>query len=327
MPPLTYFAAGTVSISDFFRFVSERAACGLVFDIGHLWTVYRYTGSWKSRALEQFAEGFLATFPLERVVEIHVAGLTTHESSLETGTRMTRHQRDCELPYWTDAHMAPIPSVLFDLLDQVLHHPRLTALKGLALEVDTKPIELIVDEFDVFLRRYRDVLPEREPAASGGPPVFSSRLAAGPSVDSALREEVRKAYDRYARVVSGRMDPAGDEWTGPFACLEDLDRYRSVYLPYEIVRWGGDVEAMFPEVCCRLAERGVDLSRFVSFWFREPRASAGSYDFFLIKIERFLEFVHEAAPELDAVAAGEAEELRRAYAAANEPVVPAVDEV
>jgi hypothetical protein len=43
------------------------------------------------------------------------------------------------------------------------------------------------------------------------------------------------------------------------------------------------------------------------------------YDFFLIKIERFVEFVLEEAPESVAVAEQEAEELRRAYDRANEP--------
>ena len=76
---------------------------------------------------------------------------------------------------------------------------------------------------------------------------------------------------------------------------------------------------MFPQSCRRLVERGVPLSRFVPFWFRRPRRLSGPYDFFLIKIERFVEFVLEEAPELVAVAEQEAEELRRAYDLANEP--------
>ena len=55
--------------------MTDRAACGLVLDIGHLWTVYRYTGSWRRQRLEDFAAQFLEAFPMERVVEIHVAGL------------------------------------------------------------------------------------------------------------------------------------------------------------------------------------------------------------------------------------------------------------
>jgi hypothetical protein len=225
--------------------------------------------------------------------------------------------------------MAPIPPVLFDMLDQVLQQPRLTALKGLALEVDTKPVELIVEEFESFLRHYRGAVPEGKAVA------FEDRCSAyhepaeASSVAASIRDEVevREGYERYARIVSGRTEPAGDEWTGPYASCDELDRYRTVYLPHEILCWGGDVQAMFPDTCRGLAGQGVALSRFVSFWFREARASVGSYDFFLIKIERFLEFVREAAPDLVELATGEAEQLRRGYAAANEPAIPASEQV
>ena len=80
---------------------------------------------------------------------------------------------------------------------------------------------------------------------------------------------------------------------------------------------------MFPESCRRLSSRGVPLSRFVPFWFRQPRPLSGTYDFFLVKIARFLEFVREEAPELDRVAEREADELRLAYHLANEPAIPA----
>jgi hypothetical protein len=78
MPPLTYFACGSVSIPAFFQHIADRASCGLVLDIGHLWTVYRYTGAWRRRSVEQFLAEFLDDFPLERVIEIHVAGLAPH---------------------------------------------------------------------------------------------------------------------------------------------------------------------------------------------------------------------------------------------------------
>jgi hypothetical protein len=100
-----------------------------------------------------------------------------------------------------------------------------------------------------------------------------------------------------------------------------LDLYRSVYLPYEILHWGGKVEDMFVESCRRLRQRGVSLDGFVAFWFREPRPLSDIYDFFLLKVDRFVEFVHEVAPELQGIAEREAEELRCAYRFANEPGV------
>lgn len=326
MPPLTYFVAGTLTIPTFFRVVTEKVPCGLVLDLGHLWTVFRYTGAWRTTSLVQFVDAFLSEFPMDRVVEIHVAGLAIHESSLAVHSELVETRRDDSLPAWTDAHAAPIPPVLFEMLDQILCHPCLTSLRGLALEVDTKPVELIVDECAGFSQRYAAVFSQvkadmRVSCDRGDTPVQREPVSAS------IRHALGEAYDQYARVVAGRANPEGPEWNQRPACTEELEMYRSVYLPYEILHWGGEVEAMFPESCRRLNERDVPLSRFVMFWFRQPRPLSGSYDFFLLKIERFLEFVHEEAPELDAIAEREAGELRQAYHSANEPAVPAVSEL
>jgi uncharacterized protein len=80
---------------------------------------------------------------------------------------------------------------------------------------------------------------------------------------------------------------------------------------------------MFIESCRRLRERDVSIEGFVKFWFREPRPLSGTYDFFLLKVDLFVQFVHEVAPELHGIAEHEAEELRHAYRFANEPGVPA----
>lgn len=79
---------------------------------------------------------------------------------------------------------------------------------------------------------------------------------------------------------------------------------------------------MFVESCRRLRERDVSLDGFVAFWFREPRPLSGTYDFFLLKIQRFVEFVREVAPELQDIAESEAAQLRHAYHYVNEPDVP-----
>ena len=83
---------------------------------------------------------------------------------------------------------------------------------------------------------------------------------------------------------------------------------------------------MFPKSCRQLTDEDVSLPRFVPFWFRQPRPLTGTYDFFLLKIERFLEIVREAASELTGIAEREAEELGQAYDSANEPAVPAASE-
>lgn len=322
MPPLTYFVAGTMSIPRFFRVVSEQAPCGLVLDVGHLWTVFRYSGAHRTMSLTRFVKVFLNEFPMDRVVEIHVAGLAIHESHRALASRLRGGMGDDALPAWIDAHAAPIPTVLFEMLDQILGHPQLTSLKGLALEVDTKPIELIVDEFAEFSRRYGPLFDRLSNAEQAAPGSEIRAVSEGPR-STPSTQTLEEAYDRYARVVAGKTEPAGTEWSQDTASSQDLDLYRSVYLPYEILHWGGEVEDMFVESSRRLRERDVSLDGFVAFWFREPRPCSGIYDFFLLKVDRFVEFVHEVAPELRGIAEREAEELRRAYRFANEPGVPA----
>ncbi|MDC8447618.1 MAG: DUF692 family protein [Nitrospira sp.] len=321
MPPLTYFVAGTMSIPKFFRVVSEQAPCGLVLDVGHLWTVFRYSGAHRAMSLTRFVDEFLNEFPMDRVVEIHVAGLAVHASHRALAPRLSGGMGDDALPAWIDDHAASIPTVLFEMLDQILCHPERTSLKGLALEVDTKPVELIVDEFAEFSRRYGSLF--RRPSYTEQAEL-DFKIRSLPEGQMAIPDMpiLQAAYDRYACVLVGKAEPVGTEWNQGTAGIQDLDLYRSVYLPYEILHWGGKVEDMFVESCRRLRERDVSLDGFVAFWFRKPRPFSGIYDFFLLKVERFVEFVDEIAPELQDIAEAEAQELRRAYRFANEPAVP-----
>ena len=320
MPPLTYFVAGTMTIPAFFHRIAQTAPCGFVLDIGHLWTVFRYSGAWRTTSLTQFVEEFLDEFPMGRVVEIHVAGLAVHASSVAGTSYLKDAKAEGTLPAWTDAHGAPIPPVLFEMLDMVLTHPRLTALRGLALEVDTKTIPMIVDEFARFSSRYGAVATQMRHTETGSP--HSQREAGSrlptEQVSAATRQELAADYVRYARVVTGQLEPTGSEWSRPTACIDELDLYQSVYLPYEILIWGGEIDAMFPDTCRRLVTQGVSLSQFVSFWFTRPQSTPGPYDFFLVKIAQFLAFVRDVMPELIDVAEQEAETLRHGYDFANE---------
>ncbi|MDP1948136.1 MAG: DUF692 family protein [Nitrospirota bacterium] len=314
MPPLTYFSPGTIPIPHFFRLVTARVPCGLVLDIGHLWTVYRYTAARRRTSLEQFIKEFLDEFPLERVVEIHVAGLACHESS-------DGAERAEELPEWIDAHAAPIPPVLFTLLEQVLAHPNLVSLRAVALEVDTKPIETIVEEYAEAVRRFSPVVQQamaRGMAAAWSIAGVRPSCSAPEPMSESDRQQLRDDYARYAQIISGQIPATGPEWQDVAADQAGLISYRASYLPHEILRWGGDLVEMFPQTCKLLAERGVCLTEFVAFWFRVPRPLTQSYDFFLLKIDRFLEFVTESAPDVRISAQEEGDQLRLAYAQANE---------
>jgi uncharacterized protein len=321
LPPLTYFAAGTIPIPHFFRLVTALAPCGLVLDIGHLWTVYRYTAACRRASLEQFVREFLDEFPLERVVEIHVAGLACHESVGERGG-------DEELPEWIDAHAAPIPSILFTMLEQVLAHSNLVSLRGVALEVDTKPVEMIVEEYAEAVRRFSLLVQQTMARGMATERSFDQTLlprsVQGP-IGQSDRQQLRDDYARYAQIISGQALMAGPEWQDVAAEASGVTRYRTSYVPHEILHWGGDLAEMFPQTCRILAERNVCLTEFVVFWFRSPRPLTHSYDFFLLKIERFLEFVTERAPDAYVCAQQEGDLLRLAYAQANEVVEPVME--
>jgi hypothetical protein len=333
MPPLTYFAFGDLPVPEFFRLVAEATPCGLVLDIGHLWTVSRYTGAWRSQSLEEFVQTFLERFPLDRVIQIHVAGLAVHET---IGLAPSNQGAECsvpvpvfgadgapvprrEPPWWIDAHGAPIPDVLFDMLEQVLAHPGLANLKGIALEVDTKSIPEIVREFGAFRRRFARWAERSGPVGIGGntSAVTAARPDARLSADHEAGADLAHLYADYARAAAGvdreaiRRLPALGIQPGT------IEAYRT-YLRHEILAWGGALTDMFPQTCKALERAGVTLGEFVAFWFREARPVTTPYDFFLLKVERFLEFVGETLLSAAALAAREADELRQAYQTANE---------
>ena len=320
-PPLTYVGFGDLTMAEFFRLVTDRTPCGVVLDIGHLWTVYRYTGEWRRRPLTAFLADFLEAFPLERVVEIHMAGLALHPGV------PSRTQAAEEPPFWPplwiDAHGAPIPDVLSDMLAQVLEHQGLVNLKGVALEVDTKPIPTIVEEFAQAQARFGPRVAHEPRDARDNLPSLSRLF--GPLKPTRQTEQtdmdqidiLAEQYDRYAQIVTGRA-ATGLPVLGQDASA--LPLYSEYYLPYEILEWGGAVREMFPETCRCLDRAGIPLNGFVRFWFREPRANDQAYDFFLLKITRFVEFIREVQPAASDTAEREAQALRDGYRAACEQV-------
>ena len=319
IPPLTYFGFGDLSVAGFFRRIVTQASCGLVLDIGHVWTVYRYSGCWRRQSLNEFLVAFLNEFPLERVVQIHLAGLDVHETAQKT----MRERFDADVamqerpPLWIDSHGAPIPNVLWDMLAQVFSHPRLMHLKGIALEVDTKPVSCIVSEFMRLSAQCREwsaglddvsVTTEATNVRHLALPVFEHI------------EELDRQYEEYARIVTNQARTPSNGLALLEPEMDLLDLYRRQYLPVEILEWGGNLQDMFLQTCRELDRRGVSLAAFVEYWFGEPRSSHVEYDFFLLKIGRFLEFIQTVAPDAAILASREAAELREAYQAACEQI-------
>jgi uncharacterized protein len=316
IPPLTYFAFGDLSVPNFFRRIVAQAPCGLVLDIGHVWTIYRYTGERRRRGLHEFMADFLDRFPLERVVQIHVAGLAEHGwSDGITSAAVGGTSTFTAPPHWIDAHGAPIPEVLFDMLTQVLDRSNLIHLKGIALEVDTKPISQIVAEYERFCERLASFpMPAPVPSRHAE---FNNPMQSETPRDRE-EEELSHQYRKYVAIITGQMTPS----ILPSLGVEPdaLDIYLRRYLPHEILEWGGNVTEMFPETCRELAKEGVTLLSFVDFWFQAPRWAKNPYDFFLLKLDRFVEFVQGCMPDIAHVAVREAEQLRDAYQTACEPI-------
>jgi len=202
------------------------------------------------------------------------------------------------------------------------------SLRAVALEVDTKPIEMIVEEYAEAVRRFSLLVQQTMARGRAGEQLTG--LAPRPaSVQEPMcqsdRQQLRDDYARYAQIISGQAPMTGPEWQEAAAEATGVTRYRTSYVPHEILHWGGDLAEMFPQTCRTFAERGICLTEFVTFWFRSPRPLTHSYDFFLLKIERFLEFVTERVPDARVCVQQECDSLRLAYAQANEVGEPVME--
>ena len=160
------------------------------------------------------------------------------------------------------------------MLEQVLNHSNLVSLRAVALEVDTKPIDMIIEEYVEAVRRFSPLVQQamaRRTAVKQVIEPMLHRISAPESVCLSDRQQLRDDYVRYAQIISGHVSVTGPEWQEVAGEASGLTRYRTSYVPHEILRWGGDLTEMFPQTCRAIAERGVCLSEFVSFWFRSSR--------------------------------------------------------
>jgi uncharacterized protein (UPF0276 family) len=82
-------APGEMPDGDFFAAVAEEADCLILLDLHNLWA--------NARNGRDPVERVLAALPLERVVELHLAGGMEKDG------------------YWLDAHSGPVPPALLDL--------------------------------------------------------------------------------------------------------------------------------------------------------------------------------------------------------------------
>lgn len=98
---------GELSDGAFVAAVSNAASCDILLDLHNIWS-NECNGRQKVR-------DFLAEIPLERVLEVHLAGGMNYEG------------------YWLDAHSGIIPEPLLDLANRVI--PALPNLRAIIFEI------------------------------------------------------------------------------------------------------------------------------------------------------------------------------------------------
>ncbi|WP_426746542.1 DUF692 family multinuclear iron-containing protein [Myxococcus faecalis] len=153
--PAVLARRGELHALDFLAKLHQRTGLPLLLDLGHLFSHQLSAGL----PLEAGLDGF----PLEQVVEIHLAG----------GVVTRRGSRR----FYVDDHTQPVREELFNLLESLL--PRCPSLRAVTFEGDGHPPEVA----RLSLRRLRTLIPQgpREPLTLRAPGVSAPPVLSGDS--------------------------------------------------------------------------------------------------------------------------------------------------
>ena len=133
--PAFMFAVGPMHILEFAGELSRRTNCGLLLDVGHLYSYQVLNGREPLQDLH-----FL---PLDRVYEIHIAGGDVVRST--SGYR-----------YFDDNHSRPIAPAVLDMLAEIL--PKATNLRAVTVEVDfNQAAKSVVDPLATAVENFQNV--------------------------------------------------------------------------------------------------------------------------------------------------------------------------
>lgn len=128
-PPGTAFV-GDLHVLDFFHRVVERADCGMLLDVAHLAMFQRVTGNDALFGLD--------AFPLERVVEVHVAGGTARSTA--------------GFAWVEDTHGTDVLSDTWRIFDAVV--ARAKNLKAVVFECERNANDGVLDGFARIASRW-----------------------------------------------------------------------------------------------------------------------------------------------------------------------------
>jgi uncharacterized protein len=136
------FVVGDMHLLDFMTEIAHGADCGLVLDLGHLWSYQLCVGKGEQpdHAIEKL--------DLSRVIEVHLAGARVEKYA---GGKIYR-----------DLHGAgPIPEASLYLLRELL--PRLPNLKAITIEVEDATEQQAANQAEQVRNIVEDVRPEIGP--------------------------------------------------------------------------------------------------------------------------------------------------------------------
>ncbi|WP_228530864.1 MULTISPECIES: DUF692 family multinuclear iron-containing protein [Myxococcaceae] len=133
--PAVFARRGGLHVLDFMAGLHARTGLPLLLDLGHLLSFQLSAGL--------PAEAGLDGFPLDRVIELHLAG----------GVVTRRGSAGPHHGLYVDDHTQPVREELFALLERLL--PRCSALRAVTFEGDGHPPEVAA----LTLRRLRGLLP------------------------------------------------------------------------------------------------------------------------------------------------------------------------
>ena len=192
--PAVIACRGKMHVLDFMAELHRRTGSDLLLDIGHLFSYQLTRGIPISSGLDGF--------PLESVVEIHIAG----------GLVTSRGQRR----YYVDDHTQPVRNELLDMLEMLI--PLCPRLRAVTFEADGQPAEVAVSLF----RRLRSLIPRRR--QDGASVQAAVERPQSPALPSAEPWDVfDRAYGRLAELV----DPKG--------AASELD-FRLAVIAFEVDR-------------------------------------------------------------------------------------------
>ena len=179
--PAVIAARGEQHVLDFMAQLHARTGRRLLLDLGHLFSYQLARGLPMDAGLDGF--------PLDQVVEIHLAG----------GVVTRRGER----AIYVDDHTQPVREELFELLSRVL--PRCSSLRALTFEGDGHPDAIAART----LQRLRTLVPPRDRA----PEVVVPAEAASTPMPVALRgdDDCLRVFEESYGLKPPSEDPVGVE--------------------------------------------------------------------------------------------------------------------